>query len=96
MKSFIKINRVKVIGTIILAIVNISLALYSSIAIVCTTNCPVPNFWQSFFSFTISPFVVIHFITEFFEGLRFLPDMLTAILSILSPALYSHDYFGTE
>jgi hypothetical protein len=83
MKDFLKINRYKIWGTIILGIINSGLAFYSAIALFAVLSPYEPNFWQTFFGFTTFPFVIVLYITEFFEGFRLLPEVLMITLTLL-------------
>ncbi len=83
MKNFFRLSRIKIVNTIILGVVNFGLAFYSSLALLCTENCPEPSFWQSFFGFTIFPFSVVLWFNEFFENFRLLPEVVMVTLTLL-------------
>ncbi len=70
----------KVLLTIALGVANACIALYSAMAIMCTFNCPEPNFIQSFFEFTIFPFMIIFPIGEFLENMRMSENLMLMIL----------------
>jgi hypothetical protein len=84
MKDFFHPNKAKVTGTVVIAVLNIGLAMYSAQAILCTHNCPALNTWQSFWAFTIQPFAVVLLTMEFIESMEdFLPELLMVPLLLI-------------
>jgi len=83
-QGFIKPTKAKIILTIIIAILHIVSAFYSGMAFLCTQFCPEPNLLQKILFPTMFIFSPVMSVTEFFEGLTFLPETFASILISIS------------
>ncbi len=80
---FLEFTKGKIFLGFTIMFVHVVSTWYSASAMLCTTNCPLPNKIQIFLSPTIYPFGIVKLIGEVFEDVHIIPETVGSILTVV-------------